>query len=389
MVPAHFVFLDAMPLTPNGKIDRRALPAPDTNRSEQGYVAPRTVTEEALARIWAEVLKLDRVGVHDNFFEIGGHSLAMLQLTQQIERRLGMSIPPAALYQSQSVASLVHSLTQVYRQHAVLLRNGAGGPPIFFVHPVGGGVSCYRVLATQINESSPIYGLQSLTVTDRDIKPSTLDEICYTYIADILSIQPTGPFLLAGWSLGGVLAQHIGYLLEQAGHEVRWVALFDSSNRGADREHEPQFSLAAYLEMISTMSTNTVRDTYGIELAMLHQKLLEFTKMTSFSEMASLLTSDSRALNEFGFELSAQRLLLDLYNATNANRILTIGHMPKRTRAALYVFWATETISSGMDPTFWSSFTGQSEYSTVPGTHQDVIFGEAGRIISSKINELL
>jgi surfactin family lipopeptide synthetase A len=108
MVPAHFVFLDAMPLTPNGKIDRRALPAPDTNRSEQGYVAPRTATEEALARIWAEVLKLDRVGVHDNFFELGGNSLLLVTLHQKIKKSMADSLTIVDLLSYSTIEKIGH-----------------------------------------------------------------------------------------------------------------------------------------------------------------------------------------------------------------------------------------------------------------------------------------
>jgi amino acid adenylation domain-containing protein len=104
MVPAHFVLLEQLPLTPNGKVDRKALPAPEKTRSEVGYVAPRTATEEAIAAIWAEVLKLDKVGVHDNFFALGGHSLMAVQILSRISREMSVNIPVAIVFECQTVS---------------------------------------------------------------------------------------------------------------------------------------------------------------------------------------------------------------------------------------------------------------------------------------------
>ncbi|WP_367189404.1 amino acid adenylation domain-containing protein [Burkholderia sp. Ed8] len=106
MVPAHFVLLQEMPLTPNGKVDRRKLPAPETSRGEQGYVAPRTQTEEVIAQVWAEVLKLDRVGIHDNFFELGGHSLLAAQVISRIEEVLSINFSLVHIFSQPTVSAL-------------------------------------------------------------------------------------------------------------------------------------------------------------------------------------------------------------------------------------------------------------------------------------------
>jgi len=105
MVPGHYVVLERMPLTPNGKVDRKALPAPQYTRIDLGYVAPRTQTEAALAAIWAEVLKLDRVGIHDNFFELGGHSLLTVTVIERM-RRAGLQVDVGALFATPTVAGL-------------------------------------------------------------------------------------------------------------------------------------------------------------------------------------------------------------------------------------------------------------------------------------------
>ncbi len=108
MIPSAFVVLDALPLSPNGKLDRKALPAPDQDRPEcQGaFVPPRTPTEELLASIWAEVLGVPRVGVHDNFFDLGGHSLQAVQVAARVSKALGRTVPVKALFLYPTVASL-------------------------------------------------------------------------------------------------------------------------------------------------------------------------------------------------------------------------------------------------------------------------------------------
>jgi amino acid adenylation domain-containing protein len=120
MVPSAFVFLDAMPLTPNGKLDRKALPAPDQSSPELGasYVAPRTPEEELVAEIWAEVLKLDKVGIHDNFFDLGGHSLLATQVVSRVRAAFQVELPLRTLFEKQSVDELAKAITEMQAKKA-------------------------------------------------------------------------------------------------------------------------------------------------------------------------------------------------------------------------------------------------------------------------------
>ena len=111
MVPAATVVVDAFPLTPNGKVDAAALPVPEVAQAEEGYVAPRTETERALAEIWAEMLRVERVGVHDDFFALGGHSLLVTQVLRRTRDTLGLGAPVAALFQHPTIAELAPVLT--------------------------------------------------------------------------------------------------------------------------------------------------------------------------------------------------------------------------------------------------------------------------------------
>ena len=234
MVPSVFSLLDALPLTPNRKIDRRALVPPDTARPRVGaaYAAPRTSTEEALAAIWSEVLEIERIGVHDNFFELGGHSLLAVRLFAGIRAALGRDLPLAAIFRAPTIALLAALLEQ---------GAGAGSPapgaalvglqpagsrrPFFFVHPVGGSVFCYTELARALGPDQPVYGLQS---AERDgAAPASLEEMARRYLEALRAVQPDGPYRLGGWSMGGVVAFEMARQLAARGEEVERLAVLD------------------------------------------------------------------------------------------------------------------------------------------------------------------
>ncbi|OLD78179.1 MAG: hypothetical protein AUI33_03760 [Ignavibacteria bacterium 13_1_40CM_2_61_4] len=147
MVPAIYVQLETIPLTPNGKVDRRALPAPyaDASRASSVYVAPRTNTEQKLVAIWEETLKRSRIGVYDNFFDLGGHSLLAVSLFGKIEREFGRRLPLASLFQKPTIIQLARLLEADSKQSAVwdslvCIREGNGGPSVFMVHGAGGNI---------------------------------------------------------------------------------------------------------------------------------------------------------------------------------------------------------------------------------------------------------
>jgi thioesterase domain-containing protein/acyl carrier protein len=234
MVPSAFVTVKEFPLTPNGKVDRRALPAPPGLRPEleQPYVAPRSAMERMLAEIWQEALGVERIGARDDLFELGGHSMLAVQTMAEIERRTGRRLPVAALFQEATVEHLARLLAEKetcpVESSLVQIRSDGTGRPFFCVHPIGGTVFCYRALAEQFAGERPFYGLQAVGVDGMHAPHESAEEMAGHYIEAIRTVQPHGPYLLGGWSLGGNLAFEMARQLAEQGETTELLALFDA-----------------------------------------------------------------------------------------------------------------------------------------------------------------
>jgi thioesterase domain-containing protein/acyl carrier protein len=232
MVPAAFVLLEALPLTPNGKIDRKALPAPELGASDKSYVAPCTPTQEVLAGIWSQVLHIERVGVHDNFFELGGHSLLAVQIASRVQRELGVQLPLATLFHHptlQELAAEVSARKKALQCCLVPLVSQGDGHPLYLVHPAGGNVMCYADLARALCNGQPIYGLQAIGIDGNESPLRSVEAMAERYLLELRDAQPQGPYFLAGWSFGGLVAYEMAHRLRCAGEAVALLALLDAS----------------------------------------------------------------------------------------------------------------------------------------------------------------
>lgn len=241
MVPASFILLDALPLTSNGKVDRRALPAPDTSSLslETSFVPPRNKLELQLAQIWQNILSRS-VGVRDNFFELGGHSLLAVRLMTQIEQRFGKNLPLATLFQSPTIEQLANLLRQQTAlgpwSPLVAIQPAGHRPPFFCIHPSGGNVLCYVELARHLGPEQPFYGLQSPGLNGEQKPLTRIEEMATHYIEALQTIQPQGPYYLGGWSLGGFVAFEMAQQLLKLGHEIALLALIDSAKTNRTQE---------------------------------------------------------------------------------------------------------------------------------------------------------
>ena len=244
MIPSHFVFLEQFPLTPNGKIDRQALPAPDLQQLTpvERFVPPRNQTEQHLSNIWSRLLNLEPISIDDNFFDLGGHSLLAIKLFAAIEEQWGQKLPLNTLFDTPTIRQLGKLLNKSEVSNAdtpwdslVLLRSGVKKEAFFLVHDADGDTMLYLNLARHLHPERSVYGLRPYGKEGFPILHHTIKQMVNHYIERILSIQPQGPYHLGGLCDGGIYAYEIAQQLQARGHRVGLVALLDASDYEAVR----------------------------------------------------------------------------------------------------------------------------------------------------------
>ena len=228
MQPSAFVCLDTLPRTPNGKIDRNALPAPNLNEiAKASYVAPANETEHRVLAIWQKILGISTISTTANFFDVGGHSLLATQLLARIDQSFGEKIPLAVLFQSPTIRQMAELLmgkppSESTGEVATIHAKGSRRP-IFCLH----GVPSMRLLARQLGEDQP-FVIVNLPRNAKLPRPYRVEDIATIHLKAIQKIQPEGPYFLAGWCREALLAYEIAQRLKGQGHEVGLVMMFDT-----------------------------------------------------------------------------------------------------------------------------------------------------------------
>ena len=225
MVPAFFVFLDRFPLTANKKVDVRALPAPDVSAHAHATkrVGPNSAIEVQLTALWQQVLGVQDIGIHDNFFDLGGHSLKAAQLFFQLELVFGRQLPLATLFQAPTIAELAAVLTQANWtppwQSLVAIQPAGSAPPLFMVPGVGGNVLVFARLAKLLGIDQPIYGLQARGLDGNEAPFTSVSEMAAHYVQQLRRVVPHGPYRIAGVCTGGLIAYEMAQQLAASGKQ--------------------------------------------------------------------------------------------------------------------------------------------------------------------------
>lgn len=374
--PSHYVLLEEMPLLPNGKIDRQALPEPGNDRpdTEEPYLAPRTPMELTLCGIWEDLLKINPVGVRDDFFDLGGHSLLAVRLMAQIDKAAGRSLPLATLFEGATVEKLALRLTDASEgESGPLVAIQPEGPrrPLFFVHPAGGNVLCYAGLANRLGRERPFYGLQS---PFSDLAPplDRIENMATRYLESILSAQPVGPYLIGGWSMGGIVAYEIAQQLIRRGERVALLALLD--HRVPERG-DPDEVLDEITLMRRFFDGAVDLDNASLEAMSAEQRLDHFLHN---AQRLNLISSEVGA--------SQVRAYLKVYLAN----LQALRRYSTQAYPGQVTLLKTKPGIDDTDPTLgWGTFAGGVEVFDVPGRHHELVLEPHVEVVAKILKDCL
>jgi thioesterase domain-containing protein/acyl carrier protein len=238
MIPSVIMNMEKLPLTANNKVDRKALPEPVIYSSvTKEYVEPVTVPEKKLAAIWSSILKIEKIGITEDFFEIGGHSLIAVSLIIKIEKEFGIRLPLATLFDQRTIQLLAKVIENGVKpdqwRSLVPLHPSGSKKPLFLVHGLGLNVLLYTTIINHLDPEQPVYGLQAKGLNGTDEPLETIEEIARYYISEVTTIDREGPYQLAGYSLGGIIAYEMGRILTGMGKQVSFIGLLDTVAEGS------------------------------------------------------------------------------------------------------------------------------------------------------------
>jgi len=379
MVPSQLVPLPSMPLNANGKIDRPALPVPmDLDRQDSVTVIAQSDLERDLQQVFQEILGSKRVGIRDNFFEIGGHSLLAVRLFAQIEKKLGKKIPLPLLFQAPTVEDLARAIRQnTWRTPSsciVEIKPTGSKPPIFWLHNLGGGggggLFTYRALAQLLGPDQPSYGIAA------PAEPfNRIELMAAHYIDAIKSVQPVGPYIIGGYCFGGIVAFEVARQLKQQGADIGMVALLESGLHGVPGEPtkvSPAFAMQL-LESLPVLSgelfgaRKQLLQRFRRKASALHRRFIASRRKADITA-----TTSAKLLDEL-VDMSAYPKDYRHFAQVHFEALLHYAPLPYqgkltlfRTRQQAVLKWNPEVI--------WRMFaTSGVDVKIIPGTHETIL----------------
>ena len=387
LVPSTFTRLDALPTTPSGKVDRKALPAPEGSEAREA-VAPRDDLEARLVAVWEEVLDVRPVGVTDGFFDLGGHSLLAIRLLGRVEEEFGRRLDLGALFLGPTVEDLAALLRgPVGRSEGspvVAIQPRGEGPAFACVHPAGGIVYCFGELARRLGDDRPFLALQSPGL-DGGPTFSTVEAMAAAYVEALRGDRPGGPYHLGGWSLGGLVAFEMARQLEAAGEPVVTVALLDTRAPAAGGPVVPESlkALAVEVAALGLFGGETDPEADALVLAEFAgdlvrgfgggaSKLVGHLKRLDPDARRAYLLNAFRLDEVYHLETGPERVGR-LWNVLRANLLAAAKYRPGGYGGRVAVFRAADGPRAAADLGWSRLARGGVSTHTVPGDHAGIL----------------
>lgn len=387
MVPSAFVELSAFPLTTTMKVNRKLLPAPDWSKrdTENTFLAPANDTERMLARIWSEVLGIQQIGQQDNFFELGGHSLIAVNMMAKVEAASGIKLPLSCLLEHPTIQSLSRLLSEDEVKprisSLVPIRKEGTKLPIYLVHGAGLHVLMFQTLAQHMDPEQPIYGLQARGLNGEAEPLDRLEDIAAHYISEILTQNPHGPYALAGYSFGGLIAFEMAKQLKQMGREVVMLGMFDTVVRQSIRGEKE-----SYYKQLATLTKKVAWNISHLTKNPVENFLYKTnTLQVKLKRWASGLRYDAR--EKIRGDKSANALLIDQKNrkAFDQYKITPYDGEIHLFKAAKRQFWVDD-----FDYLGWIPYAARGvKVHEVPGDHLYMFNPPHGPIFAKILQNVL
>jgi thioesterase domain-containing protein/ubiquinone/menaquinone biosynthesis C-methylase UbiE len=381
MIPSTFVVLDRLPLTFNGKIDRKALPDPSARRSATLFRAPNSEEEYLLCNIFSELTGVDPVGVDDSFFGIGGHSLLAMRLIARLRQETGCHLPLRLLFTHPSPAGLAPHINNHFVRYNPLipLRKDGTETPLFCVHPAGGMGTVYGHLMGYLDEDQPVWALQAKGLEGNEEVHSSIAEMASAYVEAIKDVQSRGPYRLLGWSFGGAVCQEMAAQLEAQGETVEAIFMLDS----VAQVYEKEFA-----------------ESKNIDKAGFLDKLLLAIAKDCDTDLDSLLSANEDKLTILKNLMVKSGLLPYGIAVETAERVMQQmamsparlgGHRIKQCEAPIILFRALVDANPDNDHLYkWDQFTsGSVSIYDIPYSHSQMVSPLASQIIAQIIEKTL
>lgn len=372
MIPSVYLFMDKLPMTISGKVDKKALPAPQPSRQalDSPFAAPHTSVEQRLAAIWSSILKVPSIGIHDDFFDLGGHSLSAVQVFAQIEKRFGKKLPISILFKASTIEKLAAVLSEYDEPEnwptIVPIQTEGSKPPFFCVHDLSGDVVGYAELARKLDPDQPFYGLRAQGLGGKGKPDTQIETMASRYTSEICRIQPEGPYVLGGMCFGGVVAFEIARQLQKQGQTIELLALFDTPCPPFSVPSNILFHLRRYSYHLKENIPGLIR---------------------RFSDHSP--THERRNLVDRFFPF---RTMIRILRVDRTNQRALRRYSPRSYPGSIVLFSASQPLtkhSHNLQKRWKRYATGGIDVHIVPGDHHTMLREPNVRVLAEKLNEHL